>query len=341
MPLAYQEHGEERLDGDAALAVDYLRRALDTAMDDARSAGVGSPALEQFTWRPRLSLAAAHAARQDHAAAIAELDTLIDAFPPAHKVEVGPDGAFAVSPEVAALQRRAVVYETAGRYAEAMADCAKIVALKPAFSFKAFVTLRQRAQRTFGVAGVVAAAFNARSAEVDAETHRLMQQRQAAFERGMAPTWGWAHVRRAACAWQLKDHPTVIAEADAALALGVQGGAPYSLRAGSHESLGNFDAALQDCTRAIEADATNPSHHCERARTRLMAHLTSQGEANQQGDVMIDLRITQADLDRVVQDLRRTLELMPSHAGAREWLERLGAATTVGASPVASAGSSA
>ena len=327
VPLAYLEHGEELLaSGDAVDAAAYLRQALDTADADANSAGVCSPALEQLTWRPRLTLAAAYAAQRDYKAAIDCLSTLIAAFPPAREVAVGPDGTFSISPQVAAIQRRAVIYESAGRFAEAMADCATILSLKSDFNY--YVVLRRRAQKMFGVANLVASAFDARGAKVKAETDRLMDQRQAAFERNMAPTWAWAHLRRAVGAYRLSDHATVIAEAGAALALGAKGAAPYALRASSNEGLHKFDEALADRTRAIDAEPANPTHYYERARARLnMAHATGQQRTEEPGWVCLDLSITQADLDLVRQDLRRTLQLSPSHEGAQAWLDRLAEAT--------------
>jgi hypothetical protein len=95
------------------------------------------------------------------------------------------------------------------------------------------------------------------------------------------------------------------------------------------------DEALADRTRAIEAAPANPTHYYERARARLIAHATGQQRAEQPGRVRLDLSITQADLDLVRQDLRRTLQLSPSHEGARAWLDHLAEAT--GSAPPAEA----
>lgn len=240
LPQAYLEWGDTLLaSGDISGALPYLLHAVRSAEADARGEGITSPRLEQYTWRPRLSLAAAYAAQQDYPAAIACLNALIDAYPPASKpfaflpsskVVVDADGAITVSPEIAAIQCRAEVYRLAGYFKEAMADCTTLIELASGWNETAFTVLRKRAQRQFGAHRLLAAGVNFRGAQVAAETERLMDQRTAAFQRNISPTWAWAHLRKAAAANGLKAYELVIDEASAALALGVEGGSAYASR---------------------------------------------------------------------------------------------------------------
>lgn len=198
VPLAYLEHGQHCLAlGDTTAAVVHLQAALQSAEAEAQSAGLSSPQLKQATWQPRLALAAAFAAQGEHRAVVACLGLLIDAFPPARQLQVDADGQVTPSPPLLALMRRAVACERAGLWAQAMADAASVLALKPDLRLQTYSTLRRRAQKNRGVGLLIFSAFNARSAAVQAETDRLLAARQSAFEAHMAPTCAWAHALRA------------------------------------------------------------------------------------------------------------------------------------------------
>lgn len=325
VPLAYQEKGDDLLvAGDAAGALSYMNAALATAEADARSCGVAPPELHRLVWRPRIGRAAAHAALADYPAAIADLTTHIDSYPKGPiKVAPAADGSFSIGPQILAVNRRAIAYELARRLPEAMADYATLLAAGTDLDFAAFQSLRDQARRTVGAAGKLKAAMNFRASRVQTETDRLIEQRNQAFQGRMAKTWEWARFRRAACAFQLKDDATAVSEATAAIMLNGQNGSAYQLRGAAHARQEHRDEALQDFTRSIEIDPKNADSYYARGHTRMMAGAMIK-EPNDGSDMAtIEARLRREDVPLVEQDFRKTLEIDPSHAMARQWLEAI------------------
>jgi hypothetical protein len=91
--------------------------------------------------------------------------------------------------------------------------------------------------------------------------------------------------------------------------------------------------ALADYTQAIAVDSANPRHRLDRGRTRVLAH--SPRRAGSRDDtVVLDLRITPADLRLAQTDFREAIDLaarLPEYTELRnkalEWLEALGPAS--------------
>ena len=325
VPLAYQEKGDELLvAGDAAGALSYLSAALETAEADARSCGMAPPELHRLIWRLRIGRAAAHAALADYPAAIADLTTHIDSYPKGPiKVAAAADGSFSIGPQILAVARRALAYEEAGWLPEAMADYVTLLAADTDLSFAAFQSMRDQARRTVGAAGKLKAAMNFRASRVQAETGRLIAQHNQAFQSGMASTWEWAHFRRAACAFQLKDYATAVSGTTAAITLNGQNGEAYQLRGAAHARQQRRDEALEDFTTSIEIDPKNAEAYYTRGHTRMMAGAVIKEPDDGSDMATIETRLRRKDVPLVEQDFRKTLEIDPSHAMARRLLEAI------------------
>ena len=324
-PLAFQERGDELLArGEAAAALSYATAALVAAEAEARSAGFDPRSLARITLGPRLQRAAAHAALGDHAAAIADLTSIIDSDPKRPiALATSADGRFAFGPQVTALRDRALAYELNGQWQEAMADYATLLAVRPDSSIEAFMALHAQARATVGAAGTLKTVLKFRAAEVEAESDRLVEQRKAVFEQGMARTWTWAHGRRADCAYRAGDFGMAIAEVTLALAADAGNASAYNLRGAAHARLEHRDEALADMTRAVEIEPGKAEFLYARGNARLMVGAETVPADDGSHATFIKARLRRGELALIEADLRRALALDPRHAGAKELLDRV------------------
>lgn len=323
VPLAFQERGDELLAAkNAAGALPYFDAALTATTAEAHSAGLSDSEVHQWTWKTRLSRAAAQTALGNYSAAIDDLTTLIDAYPKGRiEVAAGMDGRFVMNPQIAAIERRAVVYELAGKPAEAMADYAALIGIGTDLSFGSFKTLIDEARRTTGAAGTLKTVLGYRSVQVDAEFDRLKEQREQGFRDGMAKTWHWAHTQRGICAFTIHDFETAIAEASAAIAIDSGDAWVYQLRAAANARAGHRDASLKDFTRAIELEPSVAAFHYQRGLAAMTVGSTIKKPESGSDHGVIEAKMTQAELSQIEADFRKTLELNPSHKMARSLLD--------------------
>ena len=325
VPLAFQERGDELLLAkNAAGALPYLDAALETSMADGRSGGLSDTELCWWTWKARMSRAAAHTAIGNYSAAISDLTTLIDAYPKGRiEVAAGMDGRFVVGPQIGAIERRAVVYELAGVPADAMADYAALIAIRTDLSFGSFKTLIDEARRTTGADGTLKTVLGYRSVQVNAEFDRLKERREKAFRDGMAKTWFWAHTQRGICAFTIHDFETAISEASAAIAIDNSDAWVYQLRAAANARTGHREASLKDFTRAIELEPGIAAFHYQRGLAAMTVGSTIKKAEPGSDHGVIEARMSQDELSQIETDFRKAIEIDPSHKMARTLLDSL------------------
>jgi tetratricopeptide (TPR) repeat protein len=332
LPLAYNERGEDLLRaGNPADAVPCFSAALDLAEADAwnlpeevRLSASFPELLRQYTWRHRLNRAEALKATGDYPAAIADLTSVIDSYRSANiQVPVAADGAISVSPQVLATQSRAVAFEMNKQLPQAMADYAALITAKPDLHQGAYFEILETARRRFGAASSVATVVGYRKREVNAETDKLLGVREQVFRAAMTKTFEWAHYRRAVCALQLKDYATVLADSTAAIEYNSSDAWAYNLRAVANQALKNHEHALTDFTRSIELEPGVAGFWFARAYVRMTNDATLSPIEDESQMRMLSAHVRTGDIPLIEADLRRTLELEPSHSLAHAMLQGL------------------
>jgi tetratricopeptide (TPR) repeat protein len=332
LPLAYNEQGENLLLAtNAAGAVPYFTAALELAKADLESlpnkvrltASFAEPG-RQYTCRYRLNRAEAQQAIGDYPGAIADLTQVIESYGSGKiEIPVAADGGFSVFHQVAATQRRALAFELNKQWPQARTDYTALLAAKPDLNQTAYFAILGQAKRRFGAKSSIATVLGYRETEVRAETNRLLAVRQEAFDAGMAKTVEWAYYRRGLCAFSEKNYGAVVADATAAMRVNSSDAWVYNLRGGAQLALKNYEDAIKDFTRSIELEPKVAGFWFARAYARMIPGATlSPGEIGSQMNVLsTQLRVS--DIPLIEADLRRTLDLEPSHSLAKSLLQGL------------------
>jgi tetratricopeptide (TPR) repeat protein len=316
IPVAYREKGNELLaTGDGAHALPDLTEALENLQKDF---GTLSPQVERhLTWQLRIERAEAFSSIGNYAAAIADLSALIDTYPPGD-VRIYPASGYSDDPllEIRALQRRAIEYSRNGQPREAMTDCRRVLSTRRELSYEEFSERVKTAMRKVG------GAFSRyiRSKKVYDEAERIGKDREQAFQREMAPTFEWAHYNVARCALQLHDNETAVTEATAAIELDPANAWAYNARGAAYSQSKRRVEAIADFTKSIELQPTVAGFYWARAIARVeeVKVIDPKYAPNL---ALVNNLIAIEDLPLIEADLRKTLELDPSHKLARSYLE--------------------
>ncbi len=329
IPLAYEERGNDLLAGkDPKAALRYLDAALALYEREGRAIGLHGSALGRYAGPPRLSRATALIEAGDYGQAIADLSTLIESYPQTPIViPISASGAFVYPPRVLALRQRAIAFQHNRQFREAMADYALLLTLRADLGFDEYSRLLPTARRNTGAGNtavrVARGLVGSARPDVDGEVSRLYRLSFRPVEDALAKQSAWAHYQRALCASELKEFAAVILEATAALELDERDAWAYNLRGAAHWKLNESAAALADFSRSIELEPGIAGFWFARAKARLFPQARVKVEGKTEGKVLINLSLTRGDLELVELDLTKTLELDPSNAAAREFLDDL------------------
>jgi tetratricopeptide (TPR) repeat protein len=327
-PLAYAERGHQlMINQKPADAVDYFSTAIQLAGKDANLSGLLSETSHLMNGRLYISRADAHSKLGNFAAAIVDLGVFITASSSSATLGTSGDNTTEYL-LLKALEARVVAFENAGDFRSAMADCEAILALKLKLDYQVYSSVSDEAWNAVGVSNSagkgLAMLFGLQKKQQGAIEH-LLQQREAAFNKAMAATWEWARIRRAVCAYQLKDFAVAIAECSTVIEANVKNSGAFQVRASALNEIGQSDLALTDITKAIELDPENPAYVYSRAhlRARPSFEKMERDIGSDEPIVWIRLKTRLADLPLIEQDLRKTLELDESHVKAKVLLQAL------------------
>jgi tetratricopeptide (TPR) repeat protein len=334
--VSYREKGKELLaTGDATHALPDLTAALENLHRDF--AGTLPQQVERhLTWQLRLERAEAFSSIGNYAAAIADLTALIDTYP-LGDVRICAASGYSDDPllEIRALQRRAIAYSRNGQTREMMADCQRMLSARREDSYEEFSQRVETARRKLG--GLFSR--YRRSKKVYDEAERIRKEQEQAFRTEMAATFEWAHYNIANCALQLHDNETAVAEATAALELDPADAWAYNIRGAAYLQSKRRAEALADLTKSIELQPTVAGFYWARAFARV-EEATVIDPKYAPSTALVNNRIAVEDLPLIEADLRKTLELDPSHKLARPFLEAItkARAPLVSATPAEASG---
>jgi tetratricopeptide (TPR) repeat protein len=171
------------------------------------------------------------------------------------------------------------------------------------------------------------------------EAERIREEQEQAFRTEMAATFEWAHYNIANCALQLHDNETAVAEATAALELDPADAWAYNVRGAAYLQSKRRAEALADLTKSIELQPTVAGFYWDRAFGRV-EEATVIDPKYAPSTALVNNRIAVEDLPLIEADLRKTLELDPSHKLARPFLEAItrARAPLVSATPAEASG---
>jgi tetratricopeptide (TPR) repeat protein len=329
LPFAYEEWGRKVFSENSfAEAVKYFDAAISLA---SRSASLSY----EPEWSTRINRAVAYCALGAYDKAIVDLtrilegykleDGIIKSFEPRHSVESC----------VTILQRRAVAYENAGEYDRAMDDYSAIISIRPNVALKYFFGIRAQAERNVGRIRNFMSVFSKSQEEIlNAEHKRLTAVAEQAFFDSMSRVFSWAHRRKAICASKLKQFSSAIAEATKAIELNPNDSDTLCLRGWAYYNSMRPEDAARDFSAAIELDPNNANLYYDRARfawyRAQMKPLEVQGVGTGEFDYFL---IAKGGWAAIGQDLRRALELDPSHENAQLLLHSWEEAVSLHAKP--------
>jgi tetratricopeptide (TPR) repeat protein len=161
-----------------------------------------------------------------------------------------------------------------------------------------------------------------RNKKVYDEADRIGKDRDQAFRTQMAPTFEWAHYNLAACALQLHDYENAVTEATAAIQLDPADAWAFNTRGAAHLQSKCRTEALADFTKSIELQPTVAGFYWARAFARV-EEIKVIDPKFAPDLALVNNRIAVDDLPLMEADLRKTLELDPSHKLARPYLESI------------------